>query len=179
MEWIEVPVSYVTLTITDIAEYVRETGVWDLKCKVCKSPLGVGDRADNGFPLSDMWNQCAKCTDEDRLLKEQEIEDRIKAVAEDLERLSRLRKDRLQCKHISTIAILEFLANNEGKWCTWFGGFPNSIQNAIGTGFPDRLVLAKMSKLVRKGLVSGCGCGCRGDFEITLKGLARLDYGND
>jgi len=35
---------------------------------------------------------------------------------------------------------------------------------------PGRLVLAKMSKLIRAGLVSGCPCGCRGDFEITIKG---------
>jgi hypothetical protein len=25
--------------------------------------------------------------------------------------------------------------------------------------------------LIKRGLVSGCTCGCRGDFEITQKGL--------
>jgi hypothetical protein len=39
---------------------------------------------------------------------------------------------------------------------------------------PDKLILAKMNKLLRRGLVDGCGCGCRGDFEITDKGLAFL-----
>jgi hypothetical protein len=30
--------------------------------------------------------------------------------------------------------------------------------------FPDKLVLAKARKLVRRGVIDGCVCGCRGDF---------------
>lgn len=40
---------------------------------------------------------------------------------------------------------------------------------------PDKLALAKMRMLIRKGLVDGCGCGCRGDFELTGKGYAALE----
>lgn len=29
---------------------------------------------------------------------------------------------------------------------------------------PPKLVLAKARKLIRRGLVTGCACGCRGDF---------------
>jgi hypothetical protein len=31
--------------------------------------------------------------------------------------------------------------------------------------FPDKLILAKARKLVRRGVVEGCCCGCRGDFN--------------
>lgn len=39
---------------------------------------------------------------------------------------------------------------------------------------PEKLVLGKMRMLMRRGLVTGCGCGCRGDFEITAKGIQWL-----
>lgn len=35
---------------------------------------------------------------------------------------------------------------------------------------PRKVILAKMRALMKKGLVSGCGCGCRGDFELTEDG---------
>ena len=31
---------------------------------------------------------------------------------------------------------------------------------------PDQLVLAKMRQLIKRGLVDGCGCGCRGEFRL-------------
>jgi hypothetical protein len=34
-------------------------------------------------------------------------------------------------------------------------------------GVPEKVVLAKARKLVRRGLISGCVCGCRGDFTVT------------
>lgn len=177
---LDIEPSYVRLSLKDIAAYVSQHGMWDLTCRLCTNKLGIGDNADNRFPESNKWNRCARCLEEERLLKQQELDDQIEAVSIDKERIAQLRRDRIQCKHISTVAILKFLADNEGKWCTWFGGFPNSVQNALLPDvFPDRLVLAKMSMLCRKGLVSGCWCGCRGDFEITVKGWDRLNYGND
>jgi hypothetical protein len=32
-----------------------------------------------------------------------------------------------------------------------------------------------MKQLIRRGLVAGCDCGCRGDFHITAGGMAALD----
>jgi hypothetical protein len=32
------------------------------------------------------------------------------------------------------------------------------------------LAWAKMNMLIRRGLVHGCPCGCRGDYELTVKG---------
>lgn len=31
---------------------------------------------------------------------------------------------------------------------------------------PEKIVLAKARKLIRRGVIDGCACGCRGDFEI-------------
>lgn len=31
-------------------------------------------------------------------------------------------------------------------------------------GVPEKLVLAKASKMIRRGRLDGCACGCRGDF---------------
>lgn len=44
-------------------------------------------------------------------------------------------------------------------------------------GLPWRVVLAKLRRLIRAGLLTGCTCGCRGDFEPTTAGLAALAAG--
>ena len=36
---------------------------------------------------------------------------------------------------------------------------------------PEKIRINKMSSLIDRGLVSGCGCGCRGEYEITLEGI--------
>lgn len=35
---------------------------------------------------------------------------------------------------------------------------------------PEKVVHAKLSACLRKGYLTGCDCGCRGDFEVTPKG---------
>jgi hypothetical protein len=40
--------------------------------------------------------------------------------------------------------------------------------------FPPKVVLAKARALIKRGLIDGCGCGCRGDFVITTKGRELL-----
>lgn len=41
--------------------------------------------------------------------------------------------------------------------------------------FPEKVILAKARQLIKRGLVDGCTCGCRGDFELTEKGYEYLD----
>lgn len=41
-------------------------------------------------------------------------------------------------------------------------------------GVPSKVVLAKFRRVKGRGLVDGCDCGCRGDFELTDAGLALL-----
>lgn len=40
--------------------------------------------------------------------------------------------------------------------------------------FPSEVILAKASALIRRGLLTGCDCGCRGDFELTIEGAQFL-----
>ncbi len=35
---------------------------------------------------------------------------------------------------------------------------------AAALGVPEKIVRAKLRRLKRRGLVSGCACGCRGDW---------------
>lgn len=80
----------------------------------------------------------------------------------------------MQCKDIPDRPILEFLLQHLGYWCNWHVGNEYSVRQAMPAGIPEKLVLAKMRRLLARGLVQGCLCGCRGDFEITMKGRAFL-----
>jgi hypothetical protein len=83
----------------------------------------------------------------------------------------------MQCKDIPAIPILQFLASHDGRWCNWYFGDERDVHRAMPAGIPDKLVLAKMQTLHRRGLVDGCFCGCRGDFELTEKGRDLLAKG--
>lgn len=78
----------------------------------------------------------------------------------------------MQCKDIPTNPILHFVSEHGGIGCTWFNldYEERSVIHAMPSGTPQKLVLAKMKQLISKNLIKGCGCGCRGDFEITTKG---------
>lgn len=81
----------------------------------------------------------------------------------------------MQCKDIPEEPILRFLESLNGTWANWFSAdFENSVRRAIPPGTPDKLVHAKMVMMIRKGVVDGCPCGCRGDYVLTDKGRAIL-----
>lgn len=40
------------------------------------------------------------------------------------------------------------------------------LQGRLGVEIPWKVSLAKARKLIKQGQLSGCGCGCRGDYEI-------------
>jgi len=80
----------------------------------------------------------------------------------------------IQTKDIDKVTVLKFLKNNKGTWCTLHNGFKHSVGNAMPEGLPIKLRLSVMRNLINRGLVDGCPCGCRGDFEITQKGLEYL-----
>ena len=81
----------------------------------------------------------------------------------------------MQCKDVPDQAILAFLAKNIDKWhCSYSKDFDNSIRHAMPEGVQTKLVLAKMRQMIKRGVVKGCACGCRGDFVITEKGLKEL-----
>jgi hypothetical protein len=80
-----------------------------------------------------------------------------------------------KCKDISDRPILELLDSYRGKgFCMlWADALP-SVQQAMPNWVNDNLARAKMGMLIRRGVVDGCDCGCRGDFTITEKGLKEL-----
>lgn len=83
----------------------------------------------------------------------------------------------MKCADLDTQAILRFLKQHKGEWVTWWrdggGGMP-TIAEIIPGHVPEKLLLAKLDKLRRKKLITGCSCGCRGDFEITPAGESFL-----
>lgn len=95
----------------------------------------------------------------------------------------------MQAKDIPATPILEFLKRCADRDSAEFGPTgtlsfgpddelrPNSVQHGMPAGVPFKVARAKMVSLIRRGLVSGCTCGCRGDFEITQKGLTELAAG--
>lgn len=82
----------------------------------------------------------------------------------------------MQCKDIPDRPILEFLASLGGAWAHWFGDdFEASVTHAMPKGIPPNLVRAKMASMIKRGIVDGCPCGCRGDYLLTDKGRALLN----
>lgn len=81
----------------------------------------------------------------------------------------------MQCKDVPTDDVLRFLAQHQGRWSTWGEGYSMpTVRDAMPPGTPAKLQLTKMRTLWRRDLVGGCPCGCRGDWEITDKGLAQI-----
>lgn len=80
-----------------------------------------------------------------------------------------MKNGRLQAKDIPTQRIIEVIKEQYGV----YGGCNNDlqtsslwdIQGALAE-FPPRVVLAKLSSLLKRKMIAGCDCGCRGDFEV-------------
>jgi hypothetical protein len=91
-----------------------------------------------------------------------------------------MRVKTIQAKHVNKLPILQFLKDLNGKWACIFQPddkcpmFENSVWNVIPMDIPYKVGLAAMANLMKRGYVTGCTCGCRGDFEITKKGLEVL-----
>lgn len=50
----------------------------------------------------------------------------------------------------------------EPHWANRF-----DIARALGLGSDkEKVLLAKLKRLIKRGLITGCACGCRGDFEL-------------
>lgn len=75
----------------------------------------------------------------------------------------------MQCKDIPDKPVMEYLLRHKGQRCNWCWDERN-VAEAMPHGTPPKIVLAKMRQLIKRGLATGCVCGCRGDFEITENG---------
>ncbi len=47
------------------------------------------------------------------------------------------------------------------------------------SGYPPKIVLAKLKSLIKRGALDGCACGCRGDFNIPQDKLHRTNQGRN
>lgn len=80
---------------------------------------------------------------------------------------------KLQCKDICDVPILRLLASLKTP-ATLHEGYPHSIHPGLPSEVPPKLLRAKMDSLIRRKLVAGCACGCRGDFTLTDAGRKAL-----
>jgi len=70
--------------------------------------------------------------------------------------------------------LLLFLKHKYSKFSFFKDGFSfweKGVITEYPTTHPYKVMLAKLKKLCKRGLIKGCGCGCRGDWYLTEKGL--------
>jgi hypothetical protein len=80
----------------------------------------------------------------------------------------------MQAKDIPDETILGIvMAANEGSLGSRIPGLPNyprwcliyDLEERLPS-FPPKVILAKCRSLMKRRLMHGCGCGCRGDFYV-------------
>lgn len=76
-------------------------------------------------------------------------------------------------------AVLTAQLEHQREWNTGTH-LPWAFAWQIGELFPDvpaKVIRAKAKTLIRRGLMDGCTCGCRGDYELLAPGIERLREG--
>lgn len=87
----------------------------------------------------------------------------------------------MQNKDIDIKPILQEFSKHQGRWAFFSCGvlgwdfdhisMDHRYKSTIVEDLPYKLALNVFRKMIEKGYLGGCCCGCRGDFEITDKGL--------
>jgi hypothetical protein len=84
-------------------------------------------------------------------------------------------RKKFQCKHIPddlmVCAVLLAPASDNGKPSSWRMRWDIAVElrQLLGEHAPaglDKIMMAKLAKLERRGILHGCTCGCRGDWHI-------------
>lgn len=87
-----------------------------------------------------------------------------------------MKNGRLQAKDITDVDFLgqvHAVQKRESRWChVWDLAF--AVLDGVDVDGWNKLVRAKSARLIGRGLLTGCACGCRGDFELTEKGARYL-----
>lgn len=76
---------------------------------------------------------------------------------------------KMQCKDIDEDKILDYLRNLPNGQSATLWDSKYSIVRAFPEGVSEKLIIAKMKQMIKKRLVCGCACGCRGDFTIKME----------
>jgi hypothetical protein len=67
----------------------------------------------------------------------------------------------MQAKDIADEAFLDAVRQADAKHgCVTYWHVAELLEA------PEKVVLAKARRLISRGLLDGCTCGCRGDFEV-------------
>ncbi len=82
----------------------------------------------------------------------------------------------IQAKDIDEDVLLAYLRRAPGEWHFHLDprkrdmGDPTDfrfLHNAFpGVEIPEKVLHAKLSSMLRRGLIHGCSCGCRGDWHV-------------
>lgn len=72
---------------------------------------------------------------------------------------------RMQAKDVSDAQVLGAMASTRGRngvsrWSTLW-----DVQESLAS-FPPKVVLSKLRSMIKRKVIGGCACGCRGDFEV-------------
>jgi hypothetical protein len=91
-----------------------------------------------------------------------------------------MKNGRPQCRDIPDALFLSFVEAQSPHWTMLWDLSRHLHQHGItgvpvsDTEAPFHLVRAKASRLIGRGLLDGCDCGCRGDFVLTERGREYL-----
>lgn len=84
----------------------------------------------------------------------------------------------MQAKDVGDRAVLEavrklsMVEKSYGSPPFWVMAW--DLRKDLGLEGTGRLMEAKCEALIRRGLLDGCTCGCRGDYELTTAGTGFL-----
>jgi len=68
----------------------------------------------------------------------------------------------MQAKDIPEAPILDAIKMHATNIGCQFGKIAEALPEV-----PQKVLRAKLSSMVKRGIISGCVCGCRGDFNIA------------
>jgi hypothetical protein len=91
-------------------------------------------------------------------------------------------KPKIQAKHIPDAVMLSIIKQMEGMHTMI--AYPDNIKIFepepyttvylrdicnFYPSIPPKVIQAKLRGMVKRGLIDGCACGCRGDFKVIVK----------
>lgn len=75
---------------------------------------------------------------------------------------------KIQAKHVDEAKVIDYV----GRYChenpDMCGAIWWTMREELFPDVPERVLLSKLAALVRRNLLEGCTCGCRGDFQIVI-----------
>ena len=76
---------------------------------------------------------------------------------------------RMQCKDIPDAEFTDAVRRAAaGNVYAHFWDVQTELENVLGP-VPHNLFMAKARRLIARGLIGGCACGCQGDFHLSEK----------